>query len=127
MPRAARVRLFSRVSRNYNLSEVVPFPRAGHIYIIPRINHALQLFQEIWNNHQIHTERGMIPTSRKRDIATSSFDRTAECIVIPQQKKKKLVITSHNKPSNVAMVLLVHFHALFVKEEEQKCFQEEAE
>ena len=30
--RAVQIQLFSRVSQNYNLRQVVPFPRAGHIY-----------------------------------------------------------------------------------------------
>ena len=32
-----------------------------HVKCITRINKALQLFQDSWNNHHIRTERGMTP------------------------------------------------------------------
>ena len=34
---------------------------ALHYVFIPRINEALQSFQEAWNHHHIRTERGMTP------------------------------------------------------------------
>ena len=34
---------------------------ALHCVFIPRINEALQSFQEAWNHHHIRTERGMTP------------------------------------------------------------------
>ena len=34
---------------------------ALHYVFLPRINQALRLFEECWNNHHVHTEGGMTP------------------------------------------------------------------
>ena len=51
---------------------------------------------------------------RKR-VEGPSFDPTAECVVLPQQKKKKSAIKSHQKPSTVTVVLLKYYSCIVPK------------
>ena len=52
--------------------------------------------------------------ARKR-VEGPSFDPTAECVVLPQQKKKKSAIKSNQKPSTVTVVLLKDYSCIVPK------------
>lgn len=56
----------------------------------------------------------LFPAARKRPEAYC-FDPTAECIVLPQQKRKKSAIKSHNKPSTVTVVLMKEYTCIVPK------------